>query len=219
MQATDIEKTSSNFSVEKALRARERSWAAKAAVAAKIRPGMLEEEAYELAKAELVAGGAEKNWHRPLVRFGRNTLKKFSEPSEPGVRLGEHDVFFLDFGPVFEGHEADTGDTYATGSDPEMARCASDARKLFGIVRDEWKRGALSGAELYRFAAVQAEQLGWVLHPGVDGHRVSDFPHALYFKGGIGEVDFKPAAHVWILEIQIRHPTREFGAFFEDLLF
>jgi len=27
-----------------------------------------------------------------------------------------------------------------------------------------------------------------------------------------------PASGLWVLEIQLRHPTRPFGAFFEDLL-
>jgi methionyl aminopeptidase len=31
-------------------------------------------------------------------------------------------------------------------------------------------------------------------------------------------VDFRPSALRWMLEIQIRHPKRNFGAFFEDLL-
>ena len=29
---------------------------------------------------------------------------------------------------------------------------------------------------------------------------------------------FKSASGLWVLEIQIRHPERPFGAFFEDLL-
>jgi hypothetical protein len=34
----------------------------------------------------------------------------------------------------------------------------------------------------------------------------------------VGELDYKPSADVWILEVQIRHPSREFGAFYEDIL-
>src|SRR5262249_50678598 len=135
MLATEIEKTAADFSVDKLMDARKHTLAAMGELAAKIKPGMLEEDAYELAKAHLAERGAEKNWHRPYVRFGRNTLKKYGEPSEPGVRLGEDDIFFLDIGPVFGGYEGDTGDTYVTGKDPEMARCVTDARKIFGIVR------------------------------------------------------------------------------------
>jgi len=38
------------------------------------------------------------------------------------------------------------------------------------------------------------------------------------FKRGVGELDYKPSADVWILEVQIRHLSREFGAFYEDIL-
>jgi methionyl aminopeptidase len=31
-------------------------------------------------------------------------------------------------------------------------------------------------------------------------------------------VSFCPSPLVWVLEIHIRHPTRKFGAFFEDML-
>jgi hypothetical protein len=219
MDAAQIEKTAADFSLEKVMAARARAFAAMAAIAEKIRPGMLEEEAYELAKEILAACGAEKNWHRPYVRFGRNTLKKYGEPSEPGVRLAPEDVYYLDFGPVFDGYEGDVGDTYVVGTDADMLRCARDARTIFTIVREEWRKSKLSGADLYKFAEAQAARLGWVLHLGVDGHRLSEFPHALYFKGSMIDLDFVPQAHVWVLEIQIRHPGREFGAFYEDLLF
>jgi hypothetical protein len=31
-------------------------------------------------------------------------------------------------------------------------------------------------------------------------------------------VDIRPNPNLWVLEIAIRHPVREFGAFYEDLL-
>jgi Xaa-Pro aminopeptidase len=217
--AVEIEKTGEGYRFEKAMAARDRSFKVMAAIAARIRPGMLEEEGYEIAKAELETAGAVKNWHRPYVRFGRNTLKMYGEPSEPGVRLGSEDVFFLDIGPVFDRHEGDCGDTFVVGSDAEMRRCAEDARVLFARVRDEWKQGRRTGAELYAFADAEARRMGWRLNLDVNGHRLSDFPHQLYFKGAMTDLGFVPQANVWVLEIQIRHPTREFGAFYEDLLF
>ncbi len=62
------------------------------------------------------------------------------------------------------------------------------------------------------------EKLGVKFFDNVDGHRAGDFPHQVFFRGGIAELDFKPGAGVWILEIQIRHPTLPFGAFYEDSL-
>ena len=49
-------------------------------------------------------------------------------------------------------------------------------------------------------------------------HRVSDFPHKVHYKGNLGDQDFTPAPNLWILEIQLRHPTENWGAFYEDLL-
>jgi hypothetical protein len=50
------------------------------------------------------------------------------------------------------------------------------------------------------------------------GHRLSEFPHDAHYDGTLDRVDFRPSDLRWMLEIQIRHPTRDFGAFFEDLL-
>ncbi|WP_419173208.1 hypothetical protein [Halobacteriovorax sp.] len=47
---------------------------------------------------------------------------------------------------------------------------------------------------------------------------MADFPHAVYFRGSLGSSDIKPKKNLWILEIHIRHPENEYGAFFEDLI-
>ena len=69
------------------------------------------------------------------------------------------------------------------------------------------------------FAQNCAKSYGWILSlEKANGHRISDFPHAARIRGNIEEFDSTPAPDRWILEIQIRHPTRPFGAFYEDLL-
>jgi hypothetical protein len=50
------------------------------------------------------------------------------------------------------------------------------------------------------------------------GHRIADFPHTARRRGSIEKLEYIPATNRWILEIQIRHPEKPFGAFFEDLL-
>jgi hypothetical protein len=60
--------------------------------------------------------------------------------------------------------------------------------------------------------------MGWTLNWKVKGHRVSDFPHAIYKAGALGDFEGAPATGLWILEIQIAHPDRPIGAFYEDLL-
>ena len=57
-----------------------------------------------------------------------------------------------------------------------------------------------------------------MLFRSIQGHRVSDFPHAIYKAGRLGDFAERPSSGLWILEIQIAHPTRPFGAFHEDLL-
>ena len=59
---------------------------------------------------------------------------------------------------------------------------------------------------------------GWQFNLDIKGHRVSDFPHAIYRAGDLGDFAQCPASGLWILEIQIAHPSRPFGAFYEDLL-
>ena len=81
-----------------------------------------------------------------------------------------------------------------------------------------WRDERLSGPALYDFARGRAEAMGWRLNWEVKGHRVSDFPHAIYKAGALGDFEGVPATGLWILEIQIAHPIRPIGAFYEDLL-
>jgi hypothetical protein len=60
--------------------------------------------------------------------------------------------------------------------------------------------------------------MGWVFNLKVDGHRIGDFPHKAIHSGSLSSTTFKPTTDLWVLELQIRHPTRPFGAFYEDLL-
>jgi hypothetical protein len=56
------------------------------------------------------------------------------------------------------------------------------------------------------------------LNLDVGGHRLADFPHPAIHKGTLATTNYTPKTDLWVLEVQIRHPTRPFGAFFEDLL-
>ncbi|MGD1826300.1 hypothetical protein A203_13410 [Chromobacterium violaceum] len=51
-----------------------------------------------------------RGWHDVYARFGANTLKTLGAPSEPGVRLGEDDSFFVDIRPLWRQWEGDGGD-------------------------------------------------------------------------------------------------------------
>jgi hypothetical protein len=99
-----------------------------------------------------------------------------------------------------------------------MLRIARDVRCIFDDVAARWRAAGLTGQALYAYAAERATALGWQLNLEMNGHRLSDFPHAAFHKGPLAEAPFTPTGGLWVLEIQIRHPERPFGAFYEDLL-
>jgi Xaa-Pro aminopeptidase len=112
MTTEELESTGTNFSLEALMHARKNTRAAMAQIARAIEPGMLEEDARLMAKETLAGLGSHKGWHRITVRFGSNTIKNFPDASEPGTRLGDGDIFFLDIGPVWGDTEGDAGETF-----------------------------------------------------------------------------------------------------------
>lgn len=217
MPVTTAENVGTQYSLERMLDARERSWVALRDIASRILPGMTEMEAASLAQDRLDAAGMQRIWHPSIIRFGANTLKTFRERSAPDTVLGGDDIYFIDLGPVFDGHEGDVGDTFVVGGDATMHACAKAARDLFTLTAAQWREG-ITGVDLYAYADAQATAMGWRLNHETKGHRVGDYPHAVHKAGSLGQFDAKPVPGLWILEIQIAHPTLPIGAFFEDLL-
>jgi len=198
--------------------AREKTWAALHGIRERMRPGISEDEAKAAALDVFRGLGYERLWHPVLIRIGANTTKTYRQRSDPNVRLGENDSYFIDLGLVFDGHEGDVGDTFVVGHAPQRQACAEAARALFGEVADAWRAQGLSGQALYAFAGERAEAMGWRFNHAIKGHRVSDFPHSIHQGGDLGDLEASPSSGLWILEIQIAHPTEPFGAFYEDLL-
>jgi len=183
-----------------------------------IRPGMTEEEGLEVARQVLREDGLLRGWHGIKLRFGVNTTLTYRVLSEPGVVLGDDDIYFVDIGPVWKLWEGDGGATFTTGADPDMIRMARDVKDVFDAVAARWRSDRLTGEALYRVAVSEAEARGWQLNLEMTGHRISEFPHKAHYDGALIEQNFVPSPNLWILEIQLRHPTRRFGAFYEDLL-
>jgi Xaa-Pro aminopeptidase len=206
------------FSMPSMLLARDKAMDSVKHIAAAIRPGMTEREARTAARLVLERQGSQRLWHPVIVRFGEGTLKAFSEPADDERVLGDDDIFFVDIGAVWEGHEGDAGDTFVIGNDAEKIACAEAARTLWHEVSAHWRAHRSSGEALYRYAAERAAAAGWRFNLEIKGHRVSDFPHAIYKAGKLADFAGCPSTGLWILEIQIVHPTRAFGAFYEDLL-
>lgn len=198
--------------------ARTRSWAALHRIREFMRPGINEDEAIAKAAEVFAELGMQRLWHPVIIRIGPNTTKTFRDRSAPDIRLGENDIYFIDLGLVFDGHEGDVGDTFVVGHAPEQAACAQAARDLFHVVAHAWRTEGWSGNKLYNYAQERAEAMGWRFNHAIKGHRVSDFPHSVHKGGNLGDFDHTPVKGRWILEIQIAHPTEPFGAFYEDML-
>ncbi|MFJ3413677.1 (Fe-S)-binding protein [Pseudomonas protegens] len=218
MIATSKEAVGLAYSLEGMLHAKRMTWEAIGQIARQVKPGMQESAAREMGLQVLREMGMERIWHPLLIRFGANTLKTFKQRSDGDPLLQENDLFFVDLGVVWDRHEGDCGATFVVGDDAEMHACAAAAKSLFDQVHDHWQSHLVAGPELYRYAQEQARAMGWVLNLDIKGHRVSDFPHAIYRAGDLGDFAACPQVGLWILEIQIAHPTRPFGAFYEDLL-
>ncbi|QUN32368.1 M24 family metallopeptidase [Cupriavidus sp. KK10] len=216
--ASLAERVGPAFTVDGMLLARSKTRQAIAEIAARVTPGMVEEDAVEMAKRVMLDAGLVLSWHPTRVRFGRNTIKPMKLASEPGVILQENDIFFIDIAPRVEAWEGDGGASFVVGQHTEYERCARDAEVLFHEVRNVWKRDRLTGQALYAEADRMAKSMGWELNFDLPGHRVSDFPHATIYTGSLADFEDSPAAMRWILEIHLRDPRKRFGAFFEDML-
>jgi Xaa-Pro aminopeptidase len=198
--------------------ARTRSWAVLHGIRARLHPGISEAQAREEAAEVCREHGVERLWHPLIIRIGSNTTKTYRQRSDPEVRMGEHDICFIDLGLVFDGHEGDVGETFVIGAAPERQACADAAHTLYDEVAHAWRTQGLSGRALYAFAQERAQASGWRLNHAIKGHRLGDFPHAVHKAGDLGTLEAAPSPGLWVLEIQIAHPSEPFGAFHEDLL-
>ncbi|PHN30465.1 M24 family metallopeptidase [Pseudomonas sp. ICMP 460] len=213
-----LEAVGQHYNVSTMLNVRQMTRNAILDIARQIKPGMVEEDALELAKDVLAEREMLKGWHGVFVRFGANTTKTFGAPSQPGRVLGEDDIFFIDIGPTWREWEGDGGQTFVTGADPEKTRCAADSKAIFHEVRNHWLKTGATGKVLYQFAVDATERRGWQLNLDLNGHRLSDFPHSAVYGGAMSDIEFTPSSQLWVLEIHIRNQAGTFGAFFEDML-
>lgn len=188
-------------------------------IASQLQVGMTEDDAVALALQVMQDAGAEQHWHPPIVRFGSNTAKIYSEKSLPDMRLAPDDIFFIDIGPVFHGHEADVGATFCIGTHPTHHQVQQAVHQVFTKVAEHWRATGCSGAALYEFAGAAAAEFGMVLNHQIKGHRVGDFPHKLYASGQLGTCEGAVRSGIWVLEIQLLDPVSGYGGFVEQVLF
>ena len=196
-----------------------------------IRPGARESEINEAiyALAESLYG-ISRYWHKRIVRAGSNTLAPYDE-NPPDLTVGEDDIVFLDFGPVFEDWEADFGRTFVVGNDPQKRKLCRDIEDAFATGKRYFhEHSEITAAELYAYAQQLAEQAGWEYGGPIAGHLIGVFPHekiagdkiTLYVHPGnpnrmrIPDASGRPRH--WIFEIHFVDRAREIGGFYEELL-
>ncbi len=188
----------------------------------------LVEEIVSIAKDEF---GIEKYWHKKIVRAGINTLQPFNG-HPPGRIIQEDDIVVLDFGPIYDGHEADLGRTYVLGNDPLKLKLKKDVKEAWYEAKDWYdRRSSLTGAEFFNYITGLAKQYGYEFGNEIAGHLVGPFPHEQPDDPNDLCFDIHPDNHSsilladkdgnprhWILEIQFVDRINHIGAFFEQLL-
>jgi Xaa-Pro dipeptidase len=80
---------------------------------------------------------------------GAQHLAPYDE-NPPDLTVGEDDIVFLDFGPVFEEWEADFGRTYVVGNDPLKHKLRRDIEETFARAKEYFHEHAETAAELMR---------------------------------------------------------------------
>jgi Xaa-Pro aminopeptidase len=212
------EGVSAKFNLESYLKARKTAQKIAMLVAHHIDVGMTEDDGLHIIDELFEMHGVEGIWHPTKFRIGINTTKSFREKSEPNIKLQENDIYYLDIGPVIDGHEADFGQTFTIGQNSEFAYAQKTVRMIFNQLQSYWKTHRPNGIELYQEAQKLALEAGFELDSKMHGHRLGDFPHALYYKGSLSNFESTPIENLWVLELLIRHPSKQFGAFYEDIL-
>ncbi|MGA8103203.1 MAG: M24 family metallopeptidase [Candidatus Acidiferrales bacterium] len=196
-----------------------------------IRPGVLEtainEDIYALAERMF---GISTYWHKRIVRAGRNTLAPYDE-NPPDLTVGDDDIVFLDFGPVFEEWEADFGRTFVLGNDPVKHKLCADIGAAFAEGKQYFHTHPdITASALFRHAQELAKKYGWEYGGPIAGHLLGQFPHeripgdkvSLYVHPDNplrmrGVDEFGQERH-WILEIHFVDRARQIGGFHEELL-
>jgi Xaa-Pro aminopeptidase len=196
-----------------------------------VRPGMLETQASDAIR-DLSADmfGTSKYWHKRIVRAGPNTLQPYRR-NPPDRLIAADDIVFCDFGPIFEGWEADFGRTFVIGGDPEKLRLRDALPEIFAAGREYFHaQPEVTGAQLFARVVELSEQAGWEFGGEIAGHLVGEFPHErisgdsvqYYITPGsdkpMRRADRRGRACHWILEVHLVDRDAQIGGFFEELL-
>jgi len=174
--------------------------------------------------------GVRRFWHKRIVRSGPHTLQPYRE-NPPDRVIEADDIVFCDFGPIFDGWEADFGRTFVLGDDPVKHRLRDDLPVVFEAGRRHFQEHPdITGEQLFAYVRGLTADAGWEFGGAHAGHLVGEFPHER-INGDEVEYYIAPgsthpmrrtdrAGHVchWILEIHLVDRARGIGGFYEQLL-
>jgi Xaa-Pro dipeptidase len=194
-------------------------------------PGVTERAASDAIR-DLAADlfGMDRHWHKRIVRAGPNTLQPYDE-NPPERIIADDDVVFCDFGPIFEGWEADFGRTFVLGDDPVKHRLRDDLPIVWRAGRDFFEaHPEVTGEQLFDHVVQLSERSGWEFGGTIAGHLVGEFPHVKiagddiesYIAPGSDQpmrrTDRTGRQCHWILEVHLVDSHRQIGGFYEELL-
>jgi len=196
-----------------------------------VAPGVTERQASDAIR-DLAAEsfGVDRHWHKRIVRAGPNTLQPYRQ-NPPDRTIADDDIVFCDFGPIFDGWEADFGRTFVLGDDPVKHRLRNDLPTVWQAGRDFFdSHPDVTGGQLFDHVVDLAEQAGWEFGGTIAGHLVGEFPHEVidgeqvesYVAPGsdrpMRRFDRAGQQCHWILEVHLVDRSRQFGGFHEQLL-
>src|SRR5258708_15954854 len=124
-------------------------------------PGKLESELIADIVALAKNVGITTYWHKKIVRAGINTLCSYTG-NPPDRVIQKDDIVILDFGPIFEGYEADVARTYVIGNDPRKLKIKKDVEDAWNEA-NAWyaKQTKLTGAEFFNYVTDLARRYGY----------------------------------------------------------
>ncbi|GAA2576779.1 M24 family metallopeptidase [Dactylosporangium fulvum] len=174
--------------------------------------------------------GVEKFWHKRIVRSGPHTMEPYGA-NPPDRVIEADDVVMCDFGPIFDGWEADFGRTFVLGDDPVKHRLRDDLATIFAAGQRHFlDHPGITGEQLFTHVLGLIADAGWKHAAAHAGHLIGEFPHdridddkiSLYITHGSDQPMRRPdssgrACH-WILEVHIVDRQRGIGGFYEQLL-
>lgn len=182
-----------------------------------LKTGIKESEAQEKALKIFAQNKIQKNWHKPYIYFGTNTILTFMDKSKEEKVLREEDIAYIDIGPVIDEVEGDAGHTLVFGKNPLFHELKFQSEKIFNLGVEYWRKNNPTGIELYKHIHNLTQDAGFIFHLNPAGHLIGSFPHKGW-KEGLHTYPYPVEPGYWILEVQIRHPEKPYGAFYEKVL-